>query len=607
MSSQASKDKSLDDSDDATEQSGLDRAGLARAGLEHEWNWLSGYNHSLLTQDALAALIVTVLLVPQALAYALLAGLPAQVGIYASIVPLAIYAVVGSSRHLSVGPTAVISLMTAVTISAFPEGERLFMAALLAFMSGGLLLLLGFLRAGFIMSFVPRPVVNAYVTGAAILIIFSQLRHVLGVNGGGTTVLELASGLLSSTDPINKATLLMGGATIFLLWLMRKYLAFGLYKLGLKPKPARLLSRFGSLLAVIVTTVLAAKLSLFENYGVQVVGDIPMGLAKFTPMIAPWSAYEQLFLASVTISLVGFIDSMSTAQTLAARSRTHIDANREMRALGASNIVSGFCGGYPINGSMSRSAVNFSAGAKTPLASLLAAILMTITALFLTPLLYHLPLVTLAALIIVACFSLFDFRHLWRTYTYSAADGLTAFATFLCVLVFGVEIGVLVGVCLSMALHIRESLTPHTALVGRFPGTEHYRDAERFDVETSDVVKTLRIDESLYYANARFLEDKVAQILADSPQMKHLILMCPAVNRIDASALNSLLSINKNLDMAGVQLHLSELHSVVADRLGRSTFFEKLTGDVYFTQHDAIQALAPEPDWGLYDDHIDIH
>ncbi len=571
------------------------------------FEWLKGYSGGVFTEDFLAAVIVTVLLVPQALAYAMLAGLPAQVGIYASIVPLVIYAFVGTSRHLSVGPTAVISLMTAVALAALPEDQRVFGAAVLAVMSGVMLVVFGLMRAGFIMNFVSRPVVSAYVTGAAILIVFSQLRHVLGISGGGSTALELAQNVWVNFSNTNSAALIIGLGVIVFLWLTRTYLAFGLYKSGLKRKPARLIARMGPFVAVVMTSLLAYHLNLSETQGLRIVGDIPSGLPTLSVPLADLSLYRDLLGAAALIGLVGFVDSMSTAQTLAARSRTRISSNREMRALGWSNLASGISGGYPINGSMSRSAVNYSAGAKTPIASLLTAGFMCIAALYLTPYLRYLPLATLAGLIIFACFNLLDFKHLWRTFRYSRADGITAYLTFASVLVFGVEVAVLVGVILSMALHIRSTLRPHAVLVGRFPGTEHYRDIDRYDVETNDFVKTLRIDESLYFANARFLEDRVAEVLEQSPKMTDLILMCPAVNHIDASALNSLMSMNKRLDSAGVKMHLSELHSNVKDRLGRSTFFDKLTGQVFFSQHEAMTALEPEPDWGRYFDHVDMH
>lgn len=572
-----------------------------------KFDWLNGYTADTLTDDVLAAIIVTILLVPQALAYALLAGLPAHVGIYAAILPLAVYALIGTSWHLSVGPTAVISLMTAVAIASVPEESRVLAAAMLAIMSGAILVLLGILRAGFIMNFVSRPVVAAYVTGAAILIIFSQLRHILGVDAGGSTALELGRSLWANMESSTPMAFYVGLGTIAFLWVSRKYVAFALYKLGMKRKWARLMARLGPFIAVLTTSVLAYHYDWARVHGLRIVGDIPSGLPSLAFPVADFALWEQLIAAAALISLVGFVDSMSTAQTLAARSRSRIEANREMRALGYANFAAGISGGYPVNGSMSRSAINFSAGARTPVAGLLAAVFMCAAALFLTPYLRYLPLATLAGLIIFACFGLIDFRHLWRTFIYSRADGLTAYATFVSVLLFGVEIAVVVGVVLSMVLHIRSTLRPHAVLVGRFPGTEHYRDVERYEVETSEIVKTLRIHESLYFANARFLEDRIAELLENSPQMTDLILMCPSVNSIDASALNSLLSINKRLESAGVKLHMSEIHSGVLDRLHRSTFFDKLTGQVFFTQHEAMEALEPEPDWSQFFDHVDMH
>jgi len=284
-----------------------------------------------------------------------------------------------------------------------------------------------------------------------------------------------------------------------------------------------------------------------------------------------------------------------------------VDSNKELLGLGAANVVAGLTGGYPINGSMSRSAVNFTAGGKTPFVGILVAGMMALTALFLTPVLQALPLAVLAALIIVACFNLLDFKSLWRTWVYSKADGITAIATFLSVLLLGVQWGVLVGVVLAMALHIKTTLQPHMPLVGRFPGTEHYRDAERFVVETDAQIKTLRIDESLYYANARYLEDKVAKIVESNPEMTDLVLMCTAVNRIDASALSSLETINNRLKSAEISLHFSDMQSRVRERLFRSDFQDKLTGQIFLSQHDAMMQLQPEPDWSEFSDHIDIH
>ena len=576
-------------------------------GISSPLDWLRGYGPATLSADLVAALVVTVLLVPQSLAYALLAGLPPQAGIYASILPLVAYSLLGSARHLTVGPTAVVSLITAAAVATFPEGQRIVAAAGLALMTGSFLVLLAVFKAGTIINFVSRPVVQAYITGAALLIIASQIRHILGAGQGGRTAVELLLGLRGAFSEASLCALAIGLGTISVLLAAKRYAAFYLFKLGISKDWARLLARTAPILAVALAIAVTGALRLDERFGLAVVGTIPDGLPRLGFPMLDAQLWLDMIVVALVVGLVAFVDSMTIAQTLSAKARERIDSNRELLALGASNITAGLSAAYPVNGSLSRSIVNFSAGAQTPAAGLMTAAFMALAALFLTPVLRHLPLATLAALIIVACLGLIDFKSIWRTWKYSRADGITAIATFLAVLILGVQWGVLVGVVLAMALHIRMTLTPHIAEVGRFPGTEHYRDASRFIVVTDEAVKTLRIDESLYYANARYLEDEIAALVSDSPELEHLILMCPAVNRIDASALDSLFEINRRLYSAGVKLHLSELHSQVRDRLYRSNFLDKLTGQVFMSQHLAMETLAPDPDWDAISDHIDIH
>jgi len=575
--------------------------------IARQYSWLPTYSGSVFTDDLVAAIIVTILLVPQCLAYALLAGLPPQVGIYVSIFPLVAYALLGSSNYLNVGPTAVISLMTAAAIAVLPEETRLVSAAALALLTGGLLFIAGLLKAGFIMNFVSRPVVSAYITGAAMLIIFSQLKHVFGIAANGETVLSLWNNLAANIKYLNPAAFAVGLSSIAILWGVQKYLAIFLVRLRVRARRAKLLARTAPVVIIGIFILISHFLNLNANYSVRIVGQVPAGLPPLELPAMRLSEYEILIMPAIVIAIVAFVDSTSTAQELAARARGRIDSNKELLGLGASNLVAGLSGGYPINGSMSRSAVNFTAGGRTPFVGLMVAALMALTAVFLTPVLRDLPLATLAALIIVACLNLLDFKSLWRTWVYNRADGFTAIAAFLAVLLFGVQWGVLVGVVLAMALHIRSTLKPHMALVGRFPGTQHFRDAERFKVETNESVKTLRIDESLYYANARYLEDKVARIVASSPKMTDLILMCTAVNQIDASALSSLVEINKRLKSAEIKLHFSDMQSRVKERLFRSEFLDQLTGQIFLSQFEAMEMLEPEPDWEKLSDHMDIH
>ncbi len=575
--------------------------------IRRHFDWLEGYSPSIFSADLIAAIIVSILLVPQSLAYALLAGLPPQLGIYVSIFPLIAYALLGSSRQLSVGPTAVISLMTAACIVTLPEDIRLISAAALALMTGLMLILAGFLRAGFVMNFVSRPVVSAYITGAALLIIISQLKHIFGVSASGTTALELISSLWESLKDAKMVAMIIGLSACVILYGAKRTLGFLLVKAGMKSKRAKLMARMAPIAVIILYILVSEVLGLSEKYGLNIVGKVPGGLPSLSIPSMPLASLETLLMPAIVIAIVAFVDSTSTAQEFAARNRTHLDTNKELLGLGASNFVAGITGGYPINGSMSRTAVNASAGGKTPMVNVITALFMGLTALFLTPVLRALPLAVLAALIIVACLSLIDFRNIWRTWVYSKTDGVTAIATFMAVLIFGVQWGVLAGVILAMALHIQRTLHPHIAEVGRFPGTEHYRDASRFIVETNEQVKTLRVDESLYYAIARTLEARVSELIASSPEMKDLILMCTAVSHIDASALSSLHEVNKRLKRVGVTLHFSDMQSRVKERLFRSNFLQSLTGQIFLSQHDAMEELRPEPDWSQFSDHIDIH
>jgi SulP family sulfate permease len=581
-------------------------SGRLGTAVKTQWGWISGYSSAHFSSDLVAAIVVTILLVPQSLAYALLAGLPPKVGIYASITPLLAYAVLGSSRQLTVGPTAVISLMTAATIYELPEELRIVGAAAIALMVGVMLIAAGLLKAGFLMNFVSRPVVSAYITGAALLIIISQLRHIFGVDGGGRTALTMIRNLSDQIGQTNAMTLAVSSLALVTFYLSRNSFAYRLVKLGLSSNMAKMASRMAPIFIIGVFIAVSWAAGL-DQKGLATVGVVPGGLPPFRVPMVETSLIQSLMVPAAVIAIVAFVDSTSTAQELAARQRGSIDANRELLGLGAANIAAGLSAGYAVNGSMSRSAVNAAAGGETPLSGVIVAGLMALTAMYLTPVLTPLPLSVLAALIIVACFSLLDFKAIWWTWVYSRIDGVTAVATFLSVLLLGVQYGVLVGVVLAMALHIHTTVNPHMPLVGRFPGTEHYRDAQRFVVETNDQVKTMRIDESLYYANARTLEDRVATIVSEHPDLTDLILMCTAVNRIDASALSSLETINNRLKAADIRLHFSDMQSRVRERLFRSSFMDRLTGQIFLSQHEAMESLRPAPDWSFLDDHIDIH
>ncbi|XSG83262.1 MAG: SulP family inorganic anion transporter [Methyloligella sp. ZOD6] len=558
-------------------------------------DWGAAYSRETLGHDLLAAMIVTIMLIPQSLAYAMLAGLPPVVGLYASMLPLVAYALFGTSRTLAVGPVAVVSLMTASSagsIAASGTPEYAAAALVLALLSGLMLLAIGVLRLGFLANFLSHPVISGFITASGIIIAASQLKHILGIHAEGENLASLLVSLAGNIGETNLPTLAIGaGATAFLFWsrVGLKPLLTG--KGGWSPRAADIVSKTAPVVLVLATTLLVWALGL-EARGVRIVGAIPQALPPLSLPPLESSLLEQLWLPALLISIIGFVESVSVAQTLAAKRRQRIVPDQELIGLGAANIAASVSGGFPVTGGFARSVVNFDAGAETPAAGAFTAVGILIAALVLTPFLYYLPQATLAATIIVAVLSLVDLGVLKRTWDYSFADFAAMAATILLTLGFGVEIGIMVGVAVSIGLHLWRTSRPHCAVVGVIPGTEHFRNVQRHDVETNDKVLTLRVDESLYFPNARFLEDRVAALIADNPKVEHLILMCPAVNHIDASALESLEAINRSLKDSGVTFHLSEVKGPVMDRLKGTEFLHELTGRIFRSQIEAFRALC---------------
>ncbi|MET3998219.1 sulfate permease [Marinobacterium sp. MBR-109] len=555
--------------------------------------WLKVYNRETLTSDLVAAVIVTIMLIPQSLAYALLAGLPPEVGLYASILPLVAYAIFGTSRTLAVGPVAVVSLMTAAAVGNLAlagTAEYLTAAIALAFLSGVILILMGLFRLGILANFLSHPVISGFITASGLIIAASQLKHILGVDAGGHNLLDILMALAGQLAHINLPTLVIGvSATAFLFW-VRKQLKPLLVKVGLGPRLADIIAKAGPVLAVVVTTLAVWGLDL-QAQGVKVVGQVPSGLPGLTLPSFDLELWQQLFVSALLISIVGFVESVSVAQTLAAKRRQRIDPDQELVGLGASNIAAAASGGFPVTGGFSRSVVNFDAGAETPAAGAFTAVGIAMATLVLTPLIFFLPKATLAATIIVAVLSLVDLGALKRTWAYSRSDFAAMLATIVLTLVHGVELGIIAGVGLSVLLYLYRTSKPHSAIVGRVPGTEHFRNIDRHQVETEQHILTLRVDESLYFANARYLEDLIYDQVARNPELRHLVLMCPAVNLIDASALESLEAINQRLMDSGVKFHLSEVKGPVMDKLKDTHFLHDLSGEIFLSQYAAWEKL----------------
>jgi len=558
--------------------------------------WGPEYTRRALTNDLIVAVIVTIMLIPQSLAYALLAGLPVQVGLFASMAPLVIYAIFGTSRTLAVGPVAVASLMTAAAVAPLASQgtpEYLAAAIALALVSGLMLIVMGLLRLGFLANFLSHPVVAGFITASGLQIAAGQLAPVLGIRVEGETFLERIVPLVRDLGLTNPYTAAIGlGSLAFLFW-ARRSLKPLLIRLGLGERAAGTLAKIGPAVALVVTTAVVWGFGLADR-GVSIVGTVPKGLPKLA--LPPFDAglWTKVLVPALLISIVGYVESISVALTLAAKRRQRVDADQELIALGAANVGAAVSGGFPVTGGLARSVVNFDAGAETPAAGAFTAGGIALATLFLTPLLFFLPKATLAATIVIAVLSLVDIGAMKRTWVYSKADFAAMAATILVTLIEGVEPGLVVGVALSIAVHLYASSRPHVAVVGQIPGTAHFRNVTRHTVVTDPEILSLRVDASLYFPNSRFIEDLVNGAVAANPAVRHVILECPAVNTIDISALESLEAINHRLKDGGITFHLSEVKGPVMDRLKRSHFLQELTGQVHLTQFDAVSSINPD-------------
>lgn len=540
--------------------------------------WLKGYRRELLAGDLGAGVLVVLMLVPQGMAYALVAGLPPVAGLYASILPVLAYALFGSSMVQSVGPMAITSLMTATSLATLaPSGSELYgaMAAQMALISGVVLVLCGVLRLGFLSSFLSRPVMSGFTSGAALVIAASQLKVLLG-------------GPLTAINPTAAA---IGLLSLLLLWLARSQLGRQLQRLGLAAKSADMLSKLAPAAILLLATLLVWQQD-WQHAGVALIGPIPAGL----PSLGLSLSLEQLrnlLAPSLLIGFMVFLSGQSAAVTLAQRRGERINTNQELLGLGAANVASALSGGFPVTGSISRSAVNYAAGANTPLASVITALLLAVLLLTPNAWLAWLPLPALAATIIIAVIGMLDLttpREAWR---YDRADAVAWLVTFSGVLLLGVEEGVMLGVVLSLGTVIWRASRPHIAVLGRLPGSEHFRNIERYAAETHPQIVLLRIDAGVFFGNAELISDHVLQTLTD--QTRHLVLVMTAINLIDTTGLYALAELNQSLAARGIKLHLAEVKGPLMDKLKHSDLLLKpLSGQVFISAVSAFDQLSQE-------------
>jgi SulP family sulfate permease len=555
--------------------------------------WLRDYQRAWLAGDFSAGLIAALLLIPQSLAYAMLAGMPAQTGLYASILPALAYALFGSSMSTAVGPVALTSLMTLSALQPLADvGSTHYqgLALLLALMSGLMLLLMGLLRLGFLAYFLSQPVVSGFISGSAVLIAVSQLQHLLGVQASGSNVFASLAALAQALPQAQPVALALGGSSLLLLWLARRTLGAGLARLGLSPALADLGARLAPLLLVVLAAAVAAQWQLAQRAGLAVVGVVPQGLPQLQLQALTLEGVQALLLPALLISLVGFVGSVSVAQAFALRRQQRVLPDRELLGLGAANLASAASGAFPVAGGFSRTVVNFAAGAQSPLAGVFSALWIGVVIFALTGWFEHVPLPVLAATIIVAVASLVDVQALRDAWRYDRADALALLATAGGVLALGVEAGIAIGVSLSLAVLVWRSSRPHMAVLGRVPGTEHYRSVERHQVETVPGLLAVRVDESLFFANATVFEDRLQALLAQDPGVKRVLLVCSAVNQIDATALSMLTQLDGHLAGRGIELQMAEVKGALMDRLQRTPLGTALQRRVFLSAHEAFEA-----------------
>jgi SulP family sulfate permease len=465
----------------------------------------------------------------------------------------------------------------------------------LSLLSGVMLLAFGALRLGFLAYFLSHPVISGFITGSAVLIAVGQIKHILGVKVAGSDVLDVLHGLATALPQTRPVTLVIGVASLLFLWAARRWMARALQHIGLGAKTADLLAKLAPMLAVIASTAVVGLLRLDQSAGVSVVGAVPQGLPQLSLPVPSMGTLGQLWLPALLISLVGFVESVSVAQSLALKRQQRIQPNRELLGLGAANMASAFSGGYPVTGGFARSVVNFAAGAQTPLAGVISAVLMAVVIAALTGWFFYLPHAVLAATIIIAVTSLIDLDTLRHAWHYDRADALALLATAAGVVVFGVEAGILLGVTLSLGTIVWRNTHPHIAVVGRLPGTQHFRNVERFQVETVPGLLAVRVDESLFFANATVVEDRIEALLARDATVRRVVLICSAINQIDATALGVLTQMERNLAARGIEFTLAEVKGPVMDRLRGTELGQRLHGKVFLSTHDAFMQPVPAP------------
>ena len=546
--------------------------------------WLKTYHPTHFKADVVAALIVLAMLVPQGMAYAMLAGLPPVMGIYASILPMIIYAFTGSSTTLSIGPVAIISMMVFSALQPlFAVGSTAYIeaACLLAIMVGIISLILGLFRFGFLIQLISHPVIKSFIIASALLIALGQFKFLLDIPLQTNNIPEFIGSLVNNFHHISFLSVGVSLAAISILVFLPKWVR------------SDFLNKTIPLLLVLSSIIVVYAFSL-DQHGLKTVGIIPTGLPSFHFPTWNFDLVQKLLPSAFIIAMISFVESLAIAQATALQKRDDLNSNQELIALGLANIAAGINMGFAVSGSLSRTVVNSDAGAKTPMSGVMSSLLMIAVSLYFTSFFQNLPLTILAATIFVSIWKLVSFLPFFETWKYSKADGLAMWATFLGVTCIDISTGLVIGINLTFILLLWRISRPHIAVIGLVEGTQHFRNVSRYDVLTTETIASFRIDENLNFLNAHVLKGYIITELSHNPQIQHVVINCSSISNIDLSAVEMLEDLNRELLQLGIQLHLSELKSPVMDRLNSSRLINMLSGKIFLSHYQAIQTLSPE-------------
>ena len=546
--------------------------------------WLKTYHPTHFKADVVAALIVLAMLVPQGMAYAMLAGLPPVMGIYASILPMIIYAFTGSSTTLSIGPVAIISMMVFSALQPlFAVGSTAYIeaACLLAIMVGIISLILGLFRFGFLIQLISHPVIKSFIIASALLIALGQFKFLLDIPLQTNNIPEFIGSLVNNFHRISFLSVGVSLAAISILVFLPKWVR------------SDFLNKTIPLLLVLSSIIVVYAFSL-DQHGLKTVGIIPTGLPSFHFPTWNFDLVQKLLPSAFIIAMISFVESLAIAQATALQKRDDLNSNQELIALGLANIAAGINMGFAVSGSLSRTVVNSDAGAKTPMSGVMSSLLMIAVSLYFTSFFQNLPLTILAATIFVSIWKLVSFLPFFETWKYSKADGLAMWATFLGVTCIDISTGLVIGIILTFILLLWRISRPHIAVIGLVEGTQHFRNVSRYDVLTTETIASFRIDENLNFLNAHVLKGYIITELSHNPQIQHVVINCSSISNIDLSAVEMLEELNGELLQLGIQLHLSEVKSPVMDRLNSSRLINMLSGKIFLSHYQAIQTLSPE-------------